>query len=145
MIEPGQIVTITGQPAQWVVAESHATGVPPGRRWRCERVRDDGLHTSRIVGDGDLTVLGSPTFEIGEAVKLDGRAGTIVAFIEDRARIEWEPVRRPLERPAPQSRVAPSRRTVRATSMTGVHVMDAGQTEVPLWMLALENRIGAGR
>lgn len=79
----GDIVAVTGFPGvRWVVESPAASAIPPEKVWRCIAHGGPSGQTSRLVGDGDLTIIrGDIVFEPGQEVHHWGETLTV---IEDR-------------------------------------------------------------
>ncbi len=119
----GSIVTVPWHTdgKRWVVSEY--VGSPRGepKYARIIRVRSGGGTTGHLCYNGGLTVVETPTFTLGERVKIDGRAGEIIA-LGDEIRI----------------RLDPFSLTLRGD---GAIRYEGNETSVPAWRVVLENRL----
>lgn len=119
----GDIVTVPWHTdgKRWVVVEHVGSpcGSPPYSR--LIRKRSDGGTTAFLGTGTGLTIVESPTFAIGEAVKVDGNAGEVIATTETSIRVRLASRSRPLR------------------GGGAVHVPET-EADVPLWRLILENK-----
>lgn len=83
-----------------------------------------GVWISFTTKINDVQTVERPTFGIGERVTVNDRAGVIIALGDDFARVRWDARSLPLK--------------------GGGAIRDeGGETDVELWLLALDNRLTA--
>ncbi len=77
-MQVGDIVEVSGWTGKWaVMAPERTPAIPADRRWH---VRQDKRRTSTglTAGEGDLTLIQTPVFTVGQSLRHNGEACTVV-------------------------------------------------------------------